>query len=164
MEKILKMHNSLMGSLGLQTYTKFNTYILSPYVIQLECNDGILWYNNLTCELVLLNTGEEKDVNIRQYLIEHWYYMPDFIMPKSLAYTIRQIVTDKEKEKTLTSSYVIPTTTVCNARCPYCYEHGLNQRHMTKEMALDIAKFLFMKNVDLLSFHLDYLSLYYNLY
>lgn len=143
MEKILSIHNDLINSLHLQTYIKFNNYIISPYVIKLKCNEGILWYNNLTCELLLLNENEEKELNINKYLIQHWYYIPDFINPKTLAYTVRQIILNRNPNtKTLGMNFVIPTTTVCNARCLYCYECDFEQKHMTKEKALDIAKFL----------------------
>lgn len=146
MKKILAIHSSLTNSLHLQNYTKFSKYIISPYVVKVECDKGMLWYNNLTCELLLLEKNEEYDEKINKFLIEHWYYFPDFVNPKTFAYTVRQIVKNHNYERNShnisNSSFVIPTTTACNARCPYCFEYALHQRHMTKEMALEIAKYL----------------------
>ena len=36
----------------------------------------------------------------------------------------------------------ILTTTDCNARCPYCYESGVNKRTMSKETAEQVIKFI----------------------
>ena len=44
------------------------------------------------------------------------------------------------------NNFVILTTTDCNARCFYCYEHGSKRINMTKPTANDIAKFIIKKS------------------
>ena len=68
MEKILNIHYNLINTLHLQKYVSFNNYVLSPYVIKIQCEDGELWYNNLTCELLLLKENELQKSKINRYL------------------------------------------------------------------------------------------------
>lgn len=39
-------------------------------------------------------------------------------------------------------SYLIFTTTDCNARCFYCYEKGIKRKRMSRQTAVDVAQFI----------------------
>lgn len=138
--------NKVQKNIGYQIIRYGNNYIRSPFVKKVECNDGLLVYNTLTSEVILIDEDEFNNPNndFKRWLIERWYYLDEKIDAISIADMFRQIVTsnylkDNPRKNT---GYVIMSTTACNARCFYCYECGYKQKPMTDDVALNVAKYL----------------------
>lgn len=139
-------NKKVQTSIGGQIYKNGVNYIKSPYLKEVKCDDGLLVYNSLTSEIILIdendyNAPTKQDLN---WLKSHWYYIDEKTHPRTLADMFRQIafVDSYANKSNKSNSYVIMTTTACNARCFYCYECGYQQKPMTDEIAKKVAKFL----------------------
>lgn len=77
-------------------------------------------------------------------LVEHWFYIPQSINEQSIYYVIFQKFTQSRPRLGMNrkNMFTIFTTMACNARCPYCYEQGAPTVSMSKETALDTAKYV----------------------
>ena len=140
-------HQTLKKNIGLQRIKYGENYMKSPYLREIYHDDGLLVYNVLTCEIILIDKElyYNPDANLKRWLIERWYYLEETNNYRQIADMFRQAATHNEayhKEKQETAGFVITTTTVCNARCFYCYESGYHQKPMTDEMAKNIAKYI----------------------
>ena len=107
-------------------------YVESPYLIK----DGNAVYNSLTDEAVLIeDLSKEKNE-----LIKRWFYVPKGLDVKTLAYIIRQKrIPRQERPK---GTFIIFTTTACNAHCKYCFEEGFKILTMSEETANDVADYI----------------------
>lgn len=115
------------------------------YCVQLSVEEGVLLFNNITKELLLLEKERVEDFFLSSYAQEHWFAVPDQTDERQLIHMLRQKFypgpTDTSLHKML--RYLIYTTTCCNARCPYCYEIGHhNNVTMTQETAEKTADFI----------------------
>lgn len=153
MKRINNYSNRIYKLLGFQEYYPEKQYIPFTYCITKKSNEGVLLYNTLTRELLLLTDEEYYDLYLNnklgscekyQYLIRHWFLISNDINSKDLCYTFRQIYTNiyRKKEIDNITRYTILTTTNCNARCSYCYEIGCNKRDMDIETANDVANYI----------------------
>ena len=139
-------NKKVQTSIGGQICKNGVNYIKSPYLKEVKCDDGLLVYNSLTSEIILIdendyNAPTKQDLN---WLKSHWYYIDEKTHPRTLADMFRQIafVDSYANKSNKSNSYVIMTTTACNARCFYCYECGYQQKPMSDEIAKNVAKFL----------------------
>lgn len=146
MQIVERINNLVEKSIYLQKYSKFENYVKSPYLRMLDCEDGILLYNSLTSDIILLTEYEYKnpDVDLYKWMVEHWFYFPEDITPKTVVYMMKHQmdIAFPVQSPHPASRCVIATTTACNARCYYCYEAGVTTKTMTDEMALDVAKYI----------------------
>ena len=115
-------------------------YIRSHFCLSLSCEDGTLLYHTLTGEMVLLGLDEAEDASNEQ-LIRHRFYVPEGFDEYKHTQQIRSAASMLKKEKSR-SSFLIPTTTDCNARCYYCFELGTKRLGMTAETAKDAASYM----------------------
>ncbi len=130
------------------------------YCVATPCSDGVLLYNVMTKEMLLLEGIENESINpddlnsstiLSQKSSELWQYLFDsyFIVPqgnddKSLCLSLRAIARELhevENEGHITG-YTILTTTDCNARCFYCYEKGTTRQAMTIATARRVVEFI----------------------
>lgn len=91
----------------------------------------------------LKNLGWEdisKD-ELLSHLLKHWFIVPADFDEKNLVEELRLACKLINKKRGITS-YKILTTTRCNARCFYCYEHGIKYRDMTEETAGKIVDYI----------------------
>lgn len=118
--------------LGTQTREDGINYRLSKYVV----DDGDAMYNTLTGEAIRDADEEEK--------ISKWFLVPENMDESALAYIVRQkwLKNANGPGGNIKNKYVIFTTTVCNAHCGYCYEHGLKSMTMTEQTAADVAEYI----------------------
>lgn len=125
-------------------------YKQSIFILRLEKEDGTLLCNTLSGELLFL-TPEEKELfdnlpsvineEIKE-LISRRYLVPEDCKETQTADQIRLLLMKKrEASKTILHYNILPTTS-CNARCFYCYEHGIRQSHMTEETAEQLVQFI----------------------
>lgn len=124
------------------------------YCIMQKVNDGMLAFNTLTREVLLLTDYEvdlfNGDIIFREsdrmfrYLIEHWYYIPEDVDDFSFCYSIRNgyVSSEMGRRSLAVNTITVLTTTSCNARCPYCYEYGIEKYSMTEQVAKDTADYI----------------------
>ena len=154
MEIIKKSGTGEMACLGTQTVDYSKEYRVITYNMQVRSDDGLLFYNNLTGELILIDEVEEQVVRNRDMsstifieLIEKWYFVPmdcDDIKLCNQVNHLMHLICDADSNSVRKSitEYTILTTTDCNARCFYCYEMGRERIKMSDKTANDVADFI----------------------
>lgn len=123
-------------------------YRWSAFVIKKEIQDGLLCYNTLTCELILVPHSEYNELFNNTELISKWFLVPinfdEYELAKN-AKRIRQTIYRADKSRKWNCSinkYWILTTTNCNAKCFYCHEKGIPHKHMNKETAVSVVNYI----------------------
>lgn len=115
---------------------------LLHYVVTEKTEDGVLLYNLLTKELLLLTEEEFENCSQLDYLKNHWFLVPESTNEKELADMVRWILTTRQKKPEHITGYTIFPTTDCNARCFYCFELGRSRIPMTAETAHKVANYI----------------------
>ena len=113
------------------------SYHPAHYSFSIACEDGMLLYHTLTGELIL----RENDDDCEDFMIEHGFLVPQDYNEQKMADQLRSVASmlAKKNEKT---SFLIYTTTDCNARCFYCFEQGCKRVKMTVETAKSTADYM----------------------
>lgn len=125
------------------------------YIQTCSIDDGLLVYNLMTRELVLLNEQEafayqSNDLTNDNVLnlAKRWFLVPeqhnDYMFFKQID-TIFRIIVDNDKNPPLKQFVIFPTTD-CNARCFYCFELACKRISMTEQTAHDVADFIIKKS------------------
>lgn len=134
--------------IGQQTYHSWKKYKEFVYTLKVAIQEGTLWYNLLTREIVLLSESDQKmfeagNQMVRKYLVEKWFLVPEDVNQKTLVYCFWQSYYGRHPLRRRTLSLVtVFTTTECNARCPYCYEYGTAKNTMIPEIAEQAAEYI----------------------
>ena len=125
------------------------------YIQSVMCDEGLLVYNLMTKEFVLLQGNEIKAYENADfsnsavlYLLENWFFVPkDFDDYKHFRQinTLFEILCDNVKNGELTQFTIFPTTD-CNARCFYCFELACKRINMSKQTAEDVANYIIEKS------------------
>jgi len=115
---------------------------LLRYFVEERVEDGVLLFNLLTRELVLLTEEEHRNLLTNEYLQEHWFTVPERTSEKELAELIRWVLSTQSKKPTAITGYTIFPTTDCNARCFYCFELGRSRVPMSRETALKTVEYI----------------------
>lgn len=149
MKTIFEKNNLANVFLGKQALKSNTEYRLLHFCHLKEVDGVFVLYNNLTKEMVELESNEVNFINSLptsniegfEYFAENWYIVPvendDCALSDQLHF-----LNDTYQEKGFINSYVILTTTDCNARCFYCYENGITKHHMSEETASDVADYI----------------------
>ncbi|MBQ9429526.1 MAG: radical SAM protein [Clostridia bacterium] len=141
--------------LGEQSAVTGDTYHGSVYVIREPIDDGVLVYNVLTGELILLTKEEaaifDGDVTfdgaaLSETLIHKWYFIANGQSEQTLCDDVRAFLKSNVKPGSL-RGYTIFATMDCNARCFYCFEHGQARTPMSAETAADVADYILRTHV-----------------
>ena len=146
MKTIIEAQENVKRLLGKQTVNN-QEYRLMKYVLKIKCEEGILLYNGITGQLVLVDkedcVSEYKNGigGVNDKLIEDYYYVPDTYDEKSTVDNLRIIMRKLFTPKGI-NGYTILTTTNCNARCFYCYQSGYKHINMTDAMADKLVKYI----------------------
>lgn len=138
--EILKCFNS-----NFQQYDTNKIYKKSIYTIEYSENDETILYNFLSMNIVVY-TNCEFEI-IFQQLVELGFYADTDTDEYNLALDFRKnhtmtFITDETINKTIFNSYVILTTSDCNANCFYCFERGSKRLHMPDKIAYDVADYI----------------------
>ncbi|MCR5150208.1 MAG: radical SAM protein [Clostridiales bacterium] len=115
-------------------------YRRSDFCVSLPCEDGKLLYNTLTGALYLLDKNEGQDT-LKDELIRKWCLVPENFDERKHSRQLLSLVNLLETQNHK-KSFTIVTTTECNARCFYCFEHGCEKMRMTYENARDAAEYM----------------------
>ena len=112
------------------------------YCVETSVDGGMLAFNTLTREMVLLSQGETVHLMQTPDLWDRWFVVSEDTNEKELNDLGRWVLeTRKKKSKNITGYTIFPTTD-CNARCFYCFELGRSRMPMSKETAEKTAYYI----------------------
>jgi len=126
------------------------------YSDELKIKDGLLLFNYVTDEVLLLENSDfttgsvpsQLDLSLltsacRDYLLSHRFLVnktnEDYRDVEKLRHHLKLL--DQVHFKGF-QRFTILTTTDCNARCYYCYEKGLHKKTMDEKTAMDTADYI----------------------
>lgn len=142
MLQILPPDRYILALLGKQKETKGVKYRLLSFCISEAVSTGVLLYNNLTKELILIDSLEDIFLNDTVYLTEHWFLVPSDYNDHKLACDITHLLKEHYLSSVQKTSFTVFTTTRCNARCFYCFEKNLPQVDMSEAVAHKVAEYI----------------------
>lgn len=117
-------------------------YRLLDFCLQTEVPQGLLLYNLLTCELLLLSDEERGSIEDLEYLRQNWFVVPREGDDRQFVELVRWVMGNTRRKQSEITAYTIFPTTDCNARCFYCYELGRSRVPMSRETALQTAAYI----------------------
>lgn len=146
-----KVHISKL--LGQPRTEKHKQYRLMRYVLRVDYDDRVLLHNVVTGQLVVLESSEKElleglpcecTTGLVEQLVQQYYLVPvehDEIQKVIGLQKLLRILDNKTNTSSITFYTILPTT-ACNARCYYCFEHGVNIQTMSKQTADDVIAFI----------------------
>jgi len=140
--KVISKGSSLVQKVLKKFNTEGENLRLMRYVVDAPVKDGILLYNLLTLEMVLLSDDEYNRLAELDYLKQNWFLVPDNTNEQELADLVRVIANSQQKKSENITGYTIFPTTDCNARCFYCFELGRSRIPMTEDTAQKVARYI----------------------
>ena len=117
-------------------------YRLLHYCVETPVEEGMLLFNLLTRELILLTPEEWENRFSLDYLKKHWFLVPEEAQEQEYADLVRWVLSSQKKKADAITGYTIFTTTDCNARCFYCYEMGRSRISMSQETARKVVQYI----------------------
>ena len=117
-------------------------YRISKYCVDYRVDDGVLLFNVLTRELLLLTSSEYDNLDKMDYLKKQLFMIPTNTDEKSIASVCKSFVLSQRKDLSTITGYTIFPTTDCNARCFYCFEKGRSVSSMSENMAQSVVEFI----------------------
>ena len=138
--------------LGIQSIDyPYNRYKRHKYFIEVNNGEYRVLLNLLTNQIITLDFNEEIDY---KFGIMNWWYIQDSLDEFTFVQTFRQLLRNKELfdkkfnfNEERFHTFVIMTTTACNARCSYCFEEGMEISTLKEDIVPDIVNFI-EKNAD----------------
>ena len=112
------------------------------YCVETPVDDGVLLFNLLTRELVLLTAEEYANMGAIPELRDRWFLVPEDAKEKEYADLVRWVLSNRQKKSKNITGYTIFPTTDCNARCFYCFELGRSRIPMNEETALKTVQYI----------------------
>lgn len=133
---------------------------LLRFLLPLRVEDGMLLYNTMTKELLLLSDDEwqavtdqrqaAEDAALYDHLARQYFMVPvdhdDCRLSDEIRAFLKKIYTVRKDGKI--GAFTILTTTDCNARCYYCYEKGCEKITMSEKTAADTAAYILKHGAD----------------
>ena len=141
MQTILPPSDNVLKILG-KAKASEKGYRLLKYVLTKPCDDGVLLFNVLTREMLLLTDEEYSALDRLSNLRDKWFMVPQTLEDKKYADQVQFIRKTIHKKPQHITGYTIFTTTDCNARCFYCYEMGRSRISMSVETAHKAADYI----------------------
>lgn len=117
-------------------------YRMLKYCVHTSVDEGILLFNLMTRELVLLTWDEYTNILENDYLKTNWFVVPENTQEKEYVKLVRTIMQSKKNNFQEITGYTIFTTTDCNARCFYCFEAGRSRMPMSHETAVKVIQYI----------------------
>lgn len=125
---------------------------MMQYVLRAENNNEVLLHNTVTGQLAVLDEAEARVMDllpqrynpVMRKLVEEHYLVPENYDEHQQVVNLRTILLKMSGRNCYEgiTTYTIFTTTVCNARCYYCYEQGIKTTTMTEKTAEAVIKFI----------------------
>lgn len=139
---ILTADENVSAIMGNQPFSRDDEYRLSFLCVTVTVQEGTLLFNNLTKELVLIDTSI-KDISSNDYtlLVRKWFFVSSKTDEIELVTNVRSLL-HLTYEKVRSKNITILPTTDCNARCFYCFEKNMVRKNMTETTALQTVSFI----------------------
>ncbi len=112
------------------------------YCVLTPIEDGMLVFNMLTREMVLLTSDEHNHFSENDYLRQRWFVVSEGTQEKKYADFVKWILEAQKKKPKRIAGYTIFTTTDCNARCFYCFELGRSRIPMSCDTAEKVVQYI----------------------
>ena len=118
--------------------------VLSHYAVVVEHDGKHILFHTISWSLWVLSKEEYEDVLNNEEFKRLKIVLDSSIDEDNVAKEVylQRSQYDKEFDYKVINTFVIMTTTACNARCSYCYEEGLKPFGMSKKTADNIVKFI----------------------
>lgn len=119
------------------------------YLLKTQVEDGLLLYNVVTSEMILLEGEEEKlfgglpaphDPAMDELIARHFLVPEGFDESKSVE-QLRALLKKLEPSRRVYGFTILPTTE-CNARCYYCFESDYPRCTMTDQIVDDVVSYI----------------------
>lgn len=153
MRYIINDRNIVDTIIGEQTINEDVNYRLLNFCYIKKVDNTTILYNNFTKKMIELNEDETRILEMLPHkymksfenLVKGWFLVP---VDNSDTVLVDQVLEIKRvtQKKDYVNSFVILTTTECNARCYYCYENGVTKTRMELDTASDVADFIIKKS------------------
>lgn len=128
------------------------TFRMMRYVLRVDHESKVLLHNVVTGQLVILDHDEANMVEvlpkvyspIMEAMVSSHFLVPENYDEHTQVKTMRSIIRklgESQGTRDITS-YTILTTTACNARCYYCFEHNVRTMTMSEKTANDVIDFI----------------------
>ena len=141
MKIVLKANETILKILE-----KFRKPVLSArmmrYCLTTHIDEGVLVFNVLTKEMVLLTEEEFSHFTDFQYLKDRWFVVSEDANEKEYASFLKWFASSQRGNLNPITAYTIFPTTDCNARCFYCFEHGIKKINMSRETAIKVVQYI----------------------
>lgn len=119
------------------------------YLLRAQVEDGLLLYNVVTSEMVLLEDAEAAffegttstyDPAMDELIARHFLVPEGFDENRSVQ-QLRELIKKLEPAKRVSGFTILPTTE-CNARCYYCFESDHPRCTMTDQIVEDTVAYI----------------------
>ena len=144
MKTIIEQYFLVKKCLGEQKFDCNKKYRKMRYTHIIEYDEGVLFYNLITSELIHIKNIDLDNIDYNdetiKYLIENWFLVPEECDENLLYNQLLSFNILFEKKGFRT--YTILPTSACNARCFYCFEKGHETFSMTANIAEEVAEFI----------------------
>ncbi|MBR4768852.1 MAG: radical SAM protein [Lachnospiraceae bacterium] len=118
-----------------------SSYRKTTNLLEVPCEKGVLWYQTLTGELILIEDGETWGDH-EEELVKAWFLVPESYDELKTTREIQEVMRLTQPSDGTRTNFTILTTTDCNARCFYCYEMGRKRVPMEEKTAHDVAAYI----------------------
>ena len=151
MDYIVQGNKTILDLWGKQKIIDNIPCRLMRYVIRVDYKDKVILHNVVTGQMVSLN--EEELLLVEKlpaayseqikYLYESHFIVPDTLDEHKQVVGLRSVLRKLcPSEQGIIKKLTILPTTACNARCYYCFEHGIKICTMTEQTAADIVTYI----------------------
>ena len=121
---------------------------LSKYTLITKYEDGYILFHTITWSLYFL-TEEDRENALDNDILKRYHVVLDSSINEDeiaeKVYLERSELPKSVYRKGSLNSFVIFTTTACNARCAYCYEQGIRHVGMTLGTAEKVVQYILKK-------------------
>ena len=147
--KTIKEPRKKIAQLWRRPGPKQATYRPMRYLLKTQVEDGLLLYNVVTSEMILLEGEEERlfnglpaphDPAMDELIARHFLVPEGFDESKSVE-QLRALIKKLEPSKRVNGFTILPTTE-CNARCYYCFESDHPRCTMTDQIVADTVAYI----------------------
>lgn len=134
-----------------QAYQSDVQWVLSKYCEVVKRGNFYCIYNSMVGSLVLLSQNEYNELLLpkkQNFFVKYWFVVPDGTDILSVATSVKDKLVNPDAKKGKTNTFIVVTSTACNARCWYCFECGIATKTMKTETAEDVVNFMLTHSND----------------
>ena len=150
MKKLTEAKQSILNLIGQSLPNKETLMKRSRYVVPFDIDGQKLFYNTLTGECLIMDEGEDLQetilyqpgMDISEELIKHRFYIKNETDEFKSYCGLLSLLRVMQRSDDIYFFTILPTT-LCNARCFYCFEkdfHGVTMSDETIQKTVDLIE------------------------